>query len=508
METADAAPYKTFSARPIKDARPFVVNPSYATAEAQCFDMLSQHWNYGQISAQDRLGSNGRTGVSTINDSTSLNPLTSGEAGIYFARYIEIGDRQGTMVDAAKAVLRNIANFICKMQRFGPLTTQGQAMAIDTPSWDGTYNATAFAPASAIPLWGAIHQFTSAYSTVETLTAAACGEALWRAWRIFSDERYRRAAIACATFCVNMSRSDAFVSSGSMVAGPSTIRWNRPTDSINPTSATVITAVASTSSQSTARVLSLLRIIRTDAGNITVGSAANATYTTGTVTTLDDAITAISGAFTGPLGGVIGLSSSTPRQTFSLQNGTWTEVAAGSGYYVSLVTFAHCMRGLFDCSGLSSQLSSVLNWMLSATSNATYELASEYDENTMLQGSLGKYSPSTTGLFSTEVYVRDFSNVAMNTNTSGACSPSITGLIGDIAVAAGLSSVVKNIKDGIDSPIRLGTTATQNGSRWAQRYSRCGLSRQIVPYQTPRAAFEIAAAARLYRTATNQRAVT
>lgn len=497
-ERLDATPYMTFQARPIKDARPFDPRPTYQLAEEELFAVLKEHYQYGFI----RLGSSSYSTAPPVTpfgavagDKTSA--WSAAWCAIYFHALYAENKRPLAMVAAARAALKTIANWLVSTQEAGPGVVAGTGRLVgDTipnvdsqPEWGG-YNADA----------SFVDQV--ARGDYQVLPSAAAGIALLRAYQVFGDAIYASAARACAWFVRNLQCGDLLPTkpASSDAAGLVAKHWGA-------WSGRMVFGTDNTYSHDNIYRVGSLLCLRFMAlylevlGDETIGSPTiNTTDPLAGVQTWRGSRAALVSTsiaearafwFTAQrdatLGqSLLGFSSETPTDGFNsypaVKGGAVFGAGVGSWIWgtstldtsITGRDWALGISSMYAVDGASAFVTGVFDWLMTATSNAAFELPATYDDALVLRGTRGTYSPKTA--LASAITVRTSGlNFITPTNASSSYKLGATGLLAEL-YSARQQAAFKETKDALDQPRRL---STQSGrTLYLAPLGVCGLSFQ------------------------------
>jgi hypothetical protein len=514
-EVADAVPYKTFRARPIKDARPFDPRPSYQLAEEQIFASLRDLYAYGFLRVTNSPASAAAAvSVTLIASAPPIGPLTASPwtaawSAIYFHGVVTENKRPAGMVADARALLKTIADWLVANQEAGPGVIAGSGRLVgdtipnsDTqPEWGG-YRA------------DASFQTSGGFPGFFALSSAAAGLALLRAYQVFGTQLYADAARACAWFLRNLQCSDLMVTSpaSSDAGGASPKHWGAWSQKVQFAAAHY--AQDSLFLVNSLLCLRFLALYKTVLGDETIGSPSTATVTgpngagavawvTGSRAALVSVCMAEARAFwetaqpDAVLGTSIkGLSTATPAEGFNSYPAAKNNLPAGTGSWIwganqsataTTITgqgWALALSSLYEVDGASSFVVAAFDWLMGFASNPATELpattanrmVSGYDDAVLLAGTKGTFDPKTA--LTTTLTVRDatLAFTATPQNASSVYDLSSVGLLAPLYTARQASSF-KALKDALDQPRR---QSMQNGrTLWLGQLGECGLSYQV-----------------------------
>lgn len=152
---------------------------------------------------------------------------------------------------------------------------------------------------------------------------------------------------------------------------------------------------------------------------------------------------------------VNGLSSTTPREFFNAYpatktnfpsitgTGMWEFVdgTASTGTQVTGQNFARALSSLYAYEGATSQITVILNWLRSFSSNASFETADGISTASLARATTGTYDPTVT--LTTVLTVRDSSAsyAATATNGSSLYDWGVFGLLSALLAATNLTSL-------------------------------------------------------------------
>lgn len=94
------------------------------------------------------------------------------------------------------------------------------------------------------------------------------------------------------------------------------------------------------------------------------------------------------------VGNIAPLSATTPQRLFTPANAaSFTNVASGGYVGMTALNFAPGLRGLYECEGYTTRVAAAFEWLMSFTSNVTFEAADGMPLNVLFQGAKGTYDP-------------------------------------------------------------------------------------------------------------------
>lgn len=495
VEQADSVPYRTFSAKPIKDPRPFSIRPSHEAAESEILNFLIEHWNYTTVDRYNGSGTGAtnytfprKNGPSKTTD-TDGYIFSTAWAGVYAAKMLDAADRPASMLASASTLLRSCADHLCARQVHGPLALNGLTMAIDGQSWDGTYNATSFFPASNVTTWGMF-----AERMLPTGFPVA-GECLWYAWRRFGDEKYKRCAIAIATAVRSMQRPD--LNGGANAFVNVSPRSNMITSNTRFSTWNVGSQVSADCYPSSLRALVLWKMIKDDIGDIAIGNGYDANYLTAdNSATISQAAAELIEAWTTAKAGVVGFSTSTPFDQYKVDTATWSAKTGNAVNVIDVWEWALGLSGLYAWSGMTSTVSTIFDWLL--TFGSTDFDPDAYDDDTLLSSMAGVHSPGVTGFWTRALNTSTMVNAASVNNTVDAIQMSTSGVLAEI-FAARRPDLVAAMKNALDVYSVTGIRADKNRHVFRGTRRLIGLSYQVSNNSENRSPWAAAQLGNLYR---------
>lgn len=506
-EKLDATPYITFQARPIKDARPFDPRPTYQLGEEQIFSFLADFYRYASLNVSASLPApSSASGVSPI--ITTPVPVTASafaasQAALYFHALISEGQRPRSMVAAATRTLRTIADWLVANQEAGPGVVAGT----------GKLENDVIPNVAAQPQWGgyradAYFQSTATAPKYFTLSSAAAGIALLRAYQLFGTQIYADAARACAFLVRNAQCGDlaAFNRSTSDAAGLSPMHWGAWSDYFQVSgSPGTYYEWSQTFSVQTLLCLQFLTIYLDVLGDESVGSSSSALVTSPSGAVVANCMSASRVALISKcieegadfwanaqpdatLGGTIkGFSVATPADGFSsfhvnfiLPAGTgswgWGSSLSTAGVSILSENWALGLSALYETEGASSRVLEIFDWLMTFTSNPANQLTG--DDRRILSRTGGTYNPKFA--LAVLLQVRDAATHAFGVKQEATQSPSLyelstAGLLAPL-YSSRQQAAFKEFKDALEQPRFVSTQSSR--TLYLGPLGRCGLSLQ------------------------------
>jgi hypothetical protein len=478
LERADREPYKTFGAKPLKDARPFQTVASHEMEEGVILSFLARFWNYQTVNEGFTAGGTGGNNVARSTDSSASDSVDVGDpssaawAAIYTAAIVQEDKAPYKTIALAKAILLQCADWLSTHQREGPNSGGSSANAV-YGAWTSGGN-----------------------NRVTIRIQAAGGVALLRAYQVFGTASYLTAAGAAMSQALLLCRSDAWNGTNGLTA-PFTTRLNTPPGFYlwNVGGTYTVAASSAYCSPESLSYLEFFALYQSIAGDLTITNAATGYYT-GTISAKVSEMASLLRAFwANPSPGAapkIGLSSATPRDSFDGLTLAWrfSDDVEATGTTITSYLWAYAIRGLYAYEGTSAQVIDLFNFLMASTSNPTYELPAQtegrvvtgYDQFGFYSTNRGDYAPATTGMIAFSLKVRETGTLAaVNRNESSSCTAWATGLMGAV-YAARQGAAVEALKFNASQPVpRAYTTGPREikGGRWLMLNTFTGLSYQF-----------------------------
>ncbi len=480
-ETLNRLPVKTFRIKPFKDARPFTARDTYEKAEWILLEHLADNYRADSLVYAPLVAGH------QVNDAFAFASITGGSSGalgagwtaVYLYELIAEGRRPLKMINRAKVVLKEIADWLLTRIRAYPGALNGLT--------------------SADHAWGAFLQdgTTSGTASINTHHTAAAGLGLLRAYQVLGTAAYLDAARAVVWFCRN-TQCGGYLASGfssTDAAGANRFQFGTFT---HRTSAAGAFDHRYEPADLTA--MELYQAFLEEVGDETIGSSDTAgVYSMTRATTLSAAIAEarafwLNGCFDATRGVVTnGFSSATPfdafnafpsSKSFIAGTGSWrySDAEAATGTTIDGVSWALGLRALRAVDGDSDAVTGLFDWLMTFTSNPLSELAATASERTKYLGPFGTFDP-TTGL-PHSLLVRSGSPLADVMMNNGSVSVGASYHLGATGAVAGLFSLRQlasfgALKDAMNEPRPRTRQGMEDGSyHYLTTMGRCGLSFQ------------------------------
>lgn len=349
----------------------------YKLSEAAIFNFLLKMSPYRYLDISFGDGAI----VDAGDDSTAIGYVCQ-----YFGTLILEDSRPLIWINKAKESLRTLADFLLTTQRGSP--TEAAA------------NIAAFGAATATSVdYGGFLRFTvSIYSEGQ----GACGLALYYAYRILGDIKYRNGYLAALT-CLRRMQCGGLLTNKYAVITAGGARFNSGMWSNTMVfSAGAVWRMNHFLRPDDLISLRFLKTIQDYEGDLPVGdTTAVGSFSFPTISTISGMRTAAKTFWqTGvaeTVGGtpITGLSATTPREYYAgfnsdgLGGGTGTWKLLGS--LITGANFAKALNGLFYDSGFSA-ISTIYNWLMAGMSNPAFENTSNRNQVIYLANT-GVYNP-------------------------------------------------------------------------------------------------------------------
>lgn len=328
--------------------------------------------------------------------------LAMGWSGRYLYDLIQANDRPKIMLDRAKALLRQLADFLLSVQEGSPTGTH--------TSFTRDQNA----------FFGAI-RFQN--TNTQTEDNAAGGLALLYAYRILGDVKYIVGARAAANYLRNVQAIGKCATPNfpSQNAGGtvrlytgSVVRRVIANDNNNPQ--TIPSQTWFFFPGTGLLTLEFWNELKITDGDQSIGAtSAGSAFASAPAQLLSQCITDIRTCWavgitdsTGTL--INGFSSTTPREIFNAfptGTGNWefNDGDASTGTQVTSQNFAEAVSSLYNYEGATSQVTTISDWLRSFTSNPAFETPANTSTRTLYRSTTGTYDPTVT--IATVLTVRD-----------------------------------------------------------------------------------------------------
>lgn len=360
----------------------------------------------------------------------AVNPESAGHAACYLAGIIDEGTRPVSWINRAKVALDSLCTYLAA-QQYGDPT----GPAINTPTTDALY--------------GGIVTGT----TFNVKDTALAGEAFLASFRFTGQQQYLQRADRCATYLRHQQRMDLSTVRFTSTAPLGTGRRYLGGWPVSTTTAKIGNLGFFVESAFCLRFLALIRAIR--GGSATYGEVTpGADFASSTLGTLDQMIAeAKAFYYTGviPAGGsvaVSGFSSTTAAGFFS---SFLSSATSGDGLWhgfpgaqITGSHFALALYGAFTVDGLTDLISGIYGYLMSATSNPSFQTAAGASPKTVAAGLTGNYDPT--------IALASVLNVTPPQNGSSTYDFSTAGPLAALRVASGLD--VRGLKEALARPRR------------------------------------------------------
>lgn len=376
----------------------------------------------------------------------------------YLHALIQEGARPSRWITDATRKLRELADWLLSRQYGSPSAPAGVGDVASTDTRYGNQNEV----------------FGTCFQPV--------GLAYIKAYEILGDQKYLTAATIAATCLRRMQCGDLRTSNYSTTSnlGTSRLHIGWPTDTFDVSGST--TTFDHIYSQADSPLEFLTRL-KAQAGDITVGDAtAVGEYSYATAATLSamiaDALSFIANGATNSGAGdkVLGWTPQTPYRYFRSYrsdlsaSGSWFRDNAADGTQscqVQADEYCQYLRDLYYYEGASTRVAALFDWLMSASSNSTYETPASYGPGQVASSIYGTYNPQNGFCYTirlTGATNSDGSAAIVNGEIGGPFSGYVFALVGLTAplFSTRQRAAFKAIKDTLGTQVVRGypTTAT------------------------------------------------
>lgn len=425
---ARARPLKV---RPNRWAKPVYQIPTYQLAEAATFNFIAS-----VAPAQVQDGSSTATGAAW--------------GAIYMADIINQGLRPAGWIATAKTVLKKCLTYLLTLQYGSPT---GPAGTSDNPRY------------------GAVPSSGVSWNTSTTIIA---GLAFLKGYQALGDAGYLQAADRVATYLRHVQCGDLQVSAWTVYpsgGGP----YHLGGLASGVTDATGLQATTYLTADIFALYFLALLVSARSPSTPYGDGAATSFFSAATQAPLSQmqaellafATTGVRDSTAhGSL--ITGLSSTTPRTVYNAAvNGAGGLAAWSNAATISMTTLALGMRGVYETSGTTSQVSGIISWLLSFTSNVANQTPAQPDSKT-IAGVTGTYDPTLcfASFLATSAPFTEAAGALYDWTSEGIISP----------ILAGMSPGLRRAKDTLAVPQRY--SAMQLDERYIGPLGFTGLSLQ------------------------------
>jgi hypothetical protein len=504
-EAKEGISIKTFKVSNLQNARPFNPRNTYEASEYEIFNFLLYGPKAtGGTITPGSVGTGRPYAVDQYNvrdfsaDAEANSVFLSNGAwsaawtAIYLYELLAENKRPSVMLEVARAKLREIADFLLVRQNSGPFMP---GTIPNDPAWGGWADTVGAAVT------------TLFYRTYVT---AACGIAMLRAYQLLGDVQYLECARAAAWFsrtaqCGGLLAAfgglDGYYTSDS--AGTNRKQWGTWDRLIRAGSlALSATSPSGILSVETLLFFEFLAIYREVVGDEVIGSSHTdpSGFEFSRACTVSSAIDEAMSFWNGTVfdvaegGPINGLTTTTPFEYFQSYflfsspsfAGKWGTILTSDSHTNVIVqseTWAMALRGLMAVEGISSRVTTLFDFLMSFTSNPTFELQSSVSDK-------AKYAPlETRGTYDPRLALSDgleCKRLGLVTNTNATASPDTrrcyalytAGLLAPL-YASRQPAKFKDLKDTLAEPRHHTVGRGEDGRyHYLGPMSRCGFSFQ------------------------------
>lgn len=450
-EALEKIPLQTFPVRPIKDAKPFAPRDTYEVAESELLSFLAHNYQTDYLDTTWGY-------PSPVSSDTWLGGVYGAAwTAIYFYDVISEAQRSRKTIAYLRTKLREIADWLLTRMIAGPHKVS---------SWDNTHIQ-----------WGAFATSAGAATGLDTTLYpsinGAAGIALLRAYQLFGSSKYLEAARAAA-WHVRSAQCGGYITSwhAQLVDGGDHHHWGTFTRTINIDAAGFV-RMDHYYTPGELTCLEFLVLFRSIAGNETIGSSdISLHFSRSRETTVTTAIAEAVNFWTGvgPMDATVGtsvqgFSITTPYHGFNsfptnnkylvTGTGSWEYSDGLAGTMVGGLEWATGIRAL---SAASQSVTTMFDWLMTFTSNATKELSDPgsaprsqptYTQKT-LYGTYKGDSFDPKRALSTSLLVKE-SGSSVTKNATGIYDYAALGLLASLYSSRQQASF-KNTKDALNEP--------------------------------------------------------
>lgn len=364
--------------------KPFQPVDTYEAAEAEVFKFITNFAPYARFSLV--------SSPPVIPGAKGATVQAAAESVAYLYNIIAENTRPAIWIALARTKVLELADYIITQQVGGPFVSTYASSALE---------------------WGAF-PYESGATEYRAEICGQAGIALLRAYQLSGRDKYVAAARATAWFTRTAQCGDMIAScpSSSDAAGSSLKHWGAWSDRAKQYLGAV--AFDHHYTAGTLSCLEFLVLYKALVGDETIGSpTTTADFLRSRECTVSASIAEAvafwkTGAPDSVVGGVVnGLSTSAPRgfyQSYPTTNtgyangtGAWAFLTSGdaatgtdiTSYYIGVA-----LRAFIAYEGVSSFVTDIFDWLMTFTSNPTYELPAKYDERYRYTNVLGTYDPT------------------------------------------------------------------------------------------------------------------